>query len=113
MKRQHYVCGLDAAVDIINGKWKVLILWELSLQHRRFGELKRQVVGVSEKVLSQHLREMEEDGLVHRETYDEVPPRVVYSLTALGISLTEALTPLSRWAEENVMGIQHTTNGVA
>ncbi|CAM00702.1 HxlR family transcriptional regulator [Saccharopolyspora erythraea NRRL 2338] len=71
-----YVCGIDAAMDVIGGKWKVLILWELGVKPCRFGELRRGLPGVTEKVLASHLRELEADGIVHRETYDEVPPRV-------------------------------------
>jgi DNA-binding HxlR family transcriptional regulator len=93
-----YICGIDAAMDVVAGKWKSLILWELdNYGTRRFSELKRGLPGVSEKMLIQHLREMEEDGLVHREVYREVPPRVEYSLTDHGASLNEALAPLGAW----------------
>ena len=93
-----YICGIDAAMDVVSGKWKSLVLWELdNYGTRRFGELRRGLVGVSEKVLTQQLREMEEDGLIHREVYREVPPKVEYSLTALGRSLNEALGPLGDW----------------
>jgi DNA-binding HxlR family transcriptional regulator len=94
-----YTCGLDAAVDVIGGKWKPLILWALSLRTRRFGELRRDVPGISEKMLIQQLREMEGDGIVHREVYREVPPKVEYSLTDFGRSLNEALVPLNAWGE--------------
>jgi DNA-binding HxlR family transcriptional regulator len=102
-RRGPYLCGLDAAVDVIAGKWKVLILWELG-EHgvRRFGELRRALVGVSEKMLVQHLREMEADGLVHREIYREVPPRVEYSLTEQGRSLNSALEPLGDWGIQRI-----------
>jgi DNA-binding HxlR family transcriptional regulator len=99
-----YVCGIDAAMDVIGGKWKVLILWALNEQPSRFGELRRLVPGVTEKVLASHLRELEEDRIVHREVYDEMPPRVEYSLTALGVSLNEALTPPGAWGRENMLG---------
>ncbi|MDA8371431.1 MAG: helix-turn-helix domain-containing protein [Nocardiopsaceae bacterium] len=98
-----YVCGIDAAMDVIDGKWKVLILWELNERPCRFGELRRGIPGVTEKVLASHLRELEDDGIVHREVYDEVPPRVEYSLTALGVSLNEALEPLGAWGREHVL----------
>jgi DNA-binding HxlR family transcriptional regulator len=98
-----YICGIDAAMDVVSGKWKSLVLWELDNHGiRRFGELRRGLVGVSEKVLTQQLREMEEDGLVHREVYREVPPKVEYSLTDLGRSLNEALAPLGRWGAGRV-----------
>lgn len=100
-RRGPYICGLDAAMDVVSGKWKSLILWELDMHGtRRFGELRRALPGVSEKMLIQHLREMEEDGLVHREVYREVPPRVEYSLTRHGRSLIEALRPLGAWGRE-------------
>jgi DNA-binding HxlR family transcriptional regulator len=100
-RRGPYICGIDAAMDVVSGKWKSLILWELNnYGTRRFGELKRGLPGVSEKMLIQHLREMEEDGLVHREVYRQVPPRVEYSLTADGKSLNEALRPLGTWGTD-------------
>ncbi|MFF5976757.1 winged helix-turn-helix transcriptional regulator [Streptomyces sp. NPDC012769] len=96
-----HVCGIDTAMDIIGGKWKVLILWALHEQpHRRFGELRRMVPGITEKVLTSHLREMEADGIVDRVSYDEVPPRVEYALTKDGVRLNDALEPLARWGGE-------------
>ncbi|SEK53106.1 winged helix-turn-helix transcriptional regulator [Rhodococcus maanshanensis] len=99
-----YVCGIDAAMGVIGGKWKVLILWELEQRPCRFGELRRQVPGVTEKVLASHLRELELDGIVLRTDYGEVPPRVEYSLTELGRSLNAALAPLGAWGREHVLG---------
>jgi DNA-binding HxlR family transcriptional regulator len=99
-RRGPYVCGIDAGMDVVSGKWKSLILWELNSHGtRRFGELRRGLPGVSEKMLIQHLREMEQDGLIHREVYQEVPPRVEYSLTEHGTSLNEALRSLSEWGK--------------
>ncbi|WP_037675809.1 helix-turn-helix domain-containing protein [Streptomyces griseus] len=98
-----YVCGIDAAMDVIGGKWKVLILWALHERPCRFGELRRGLPGVTEKVLAAQLRELEADGIVHREAYDEVPPRVEYSLTPRGTALNEALAPLGAWGRENVV----------
>jgi len=98
-----YICGIDAALDVVSGKWKGLILWELHAHGaRRFAELRRALLGVSEKMLTQHLRQMEDDGLVHREVYAEVPPKVEYSLTEAGTSLNEALRPLGRWGRERL-----------
>jgi DNA-binding HxlR family transcriptional regulator len=100
-RRGPYICGIDAGMDVVSGKWKSLILWELNnYGTRRFGELKRGLTGVSEKMLIQQLREMEQDGLIHREVYREVPPRVEYSLTEDGKSLNEALRPLGEWGRE-------------
>ncbi|RKN47216.1 winged helix-turn-helix transcriptional regulator [Streptomyces hoynatensis] len=99
-----YHCGIDAAMDVIGGKWKVLVLWALNERAWRFGELRRQLPGVTEKVLAAQLRELEEDGIVHREAYDEVPPRVEYSLTPRGRALNEALAPLGAWGRRHVLG---------
>lgn len=100
-RRGPYICGIDAAMDVVAGKWKSLILWELHHHGvRRFGELRRGLPGVSEKMLVQHLREMEEDGLLHREIHREVPPRVEYSLTEHGRTLNEALRALGAWGEQ-------------
>jgi DNA-binding HxlR family transcriptional regulator len=100
-----YTCGLDAAVDVIGGKWKPLILWELHVSTRRFGDLRRHLPGISEKMLTQQLRQMELDGIVHREVYREVPPKVEYSLTGLGEQLNEALVPLNAWGEAHMARI--------
>ncbi|KNA89282.1 helix-turn-helix domain-containing protein [Gordonia sp. w5E2] len=100
-----FLCGLDAAVAVVGGKWKPLILWALSVQPRRTGELRRELDGVSEKVLTQQLRELERDGIVHREVYKEVPPRVIYSLTRKGVALDKALAPLGDWGEEHLADI--------
>ncbi|QKW08925.1 helix-turn-helix transcriptional regulator [Streptomyces sp. NA04227] len=101
--RDEHICGIDTAMEIIGGKWKVLILWALHQHpHRRFGELRRLLPGITEKVLTSHLREMESDGIVHRASYDEVPPRVEYALTADGVRLNEALGPLAEWGRGRV-----------
>lgn len=102
MKRKTYTCGLEATFDLIGGKWKVVILWRLEPEPKRFGELKRQVVGVTEKMLIQQLREMEADGLIARKAYPEVPPRVEYSLTEMGASLKKLLPPLCKWGTEHL-----------
>jgi DNA-binding HxlR family transcriptional regulator len=96
-----FVCGIDAGIDVVGGKWKVLILWELKDGSMRFGGLKRALTGVSEKMLIQHLRELERDEVLHREAYHEVPPRVEYSLTEYGRTLNEALAPLGAWGREH------------
>ncbi|PXY34044.1 winged helix-turn-helix transcriptional regulator [Prauserella flavalba] len=98
-----YFCGIDAALDVLGGKWKALILWELEAHGtRRFAQLRRGLPGVSEKMLTQHLREMEQDGLVRREVFAEVPPRVEYSLTDHGRSLNAALAPLGEWGTNRI-----------
>jgi DNA-binding HxlR family transcriptional regulator len=106
MKPRTYGCGLEAALAVVGGKWKVLILWRLAPGPRRFGELRRLVAGISEKMLIQQLREMEADGVVAREDFREIPPRVEYSLTPFGVSLTEALRPLCAWGDKHMKRIE-------
>ena len=97
-----FSCGLDATLRVIAGKWKPLIIYFLIQGPNRYGELKRAVRGVSDKMLIQQLKELEADGIVTRNDYREVPPRVDYTLTPLGHSLAEALTPLCDWGSENM-----------
>lgn len=97
-----FSCGLDAALHIISGKWKPLILFFLRDGIKRYGELKRVVQGVSDKVLIQQLKDLEADGVLLRTDYKEVPPRVDYALTPLGRSLADALVPLCSWGAENM-----------
>ncbi|MFD3518041.1 winged helix-turn-helix transcriptional regulator [Streptomyces sp. NPDC058657] len=98
MRKLPYQCGLDAGIDVVDGKWKVLILWALHERPRRFGAIRRELAGVSEKVLTQQLREMEADLIVHREVYEDTAvPRVEYSLTESGKELQVALEPLGVW----------------
>jgi DNA-binding HxlR family transcriptional regulator len=108
MKKRAYGCGLEAALDVVGGKWKPIVLWHLSPSSRRFGELRRLVTGISEKMLIQQLREMETDGIVERKDFQEVPPRVQYSLTPFGISLTVALRPLCDWGTTHLTRIEAT-----
>ena len=101
MRGEEVRCGLDVVLDVVGGKWKLLLLWELQERPRRFGELRRSMDGISEKVLIQQLRDLEADGIVHRHQYNEVPPKVEYSLTPLAESLNAALEPLCLWGERN------------
>jgi DNA-binding HxlR family transcriptional regulator len=103
-----YTCGLDAAADVIGGKWKPRILWALHHGPMRFGELRREVSGVTEKMLIQQLRELESREIVHREVFHQVPPKVEYSLTELGRSLIEALLPLDHWGSEHMAELEGT-----
>ena len=92
-------CPVETTLMLIGDKWKVLILRDLMPGTKRFGELKKSIGSVSQKVLTAQLRDMEAEGLVHRQVYAEVPPRVEYSLTELGKSLKPVLDALWTWGE--------------
>lgn len=92
-------CPVETTLTLIGNKWKVLILRDLFLGTKRFGELKKSIGSVSQKVLTAQLRDMEETGLVSRKVYAEVPPRVEYSLTELGKSLKPILDAMRNWGE--------------
>ena len=98
-KDQLPTCPVETTLTLIGDKWKVLILRDLMPGTRRFGELRKSVGDVSQKVLTAQLRDMEKSGLVHREVYAEVPPRVEYSLTPLGRSLKPILDSMWAWGE--------------
>jgi DNA-binding HxlR family transcriptional regulator len=97
-----FTCELDAAMAVVDGKWKPLILWELKEGPTRFNALHRSLTGISQKMLTQHLKELQRHGVVHRESYHEVPPRVEYSMTPAGEDLLEALEPLGNWAAKHI-----------
>lgn len=92
-------CPVETTLSLIGNKWKVLILRDLMTGTKRFGELKSSVGDVSQKVLTAQLRDMEENGLISRKVYAEVPPRVEYSLTPLGESLSPILSAMKNWGE--------------
>ena len=93
-------CPVETTLMLIGDKWKVLILRDLLPGTKRFGELKKSIGSVSQKVLTAQLRDMEENGLVSRKVYAEVPPKVEYSLTELGQSLKPILDSMWNWGEE-------------
>ena len=97
--RELPACPVETTLMLIGDKWKVLILRDLMPGTKRFGELKKSVGNVSQKVLTAQLRDMEENGLVNRKVYAEVPPRVEYSLTELGKSLKPILDAMWNWGE--------------
>ncbi|MEU9826311.1 winged helix-turn-helix transcriptional regulator [Micromonospora chersina] len=105
MNENMYQCGVDAAMDVVGGKWKALILWALHSEPYRFNALRRALPGISERILIQQLRQLEADGVVRREVHPEMPPRVEYSLTEFGESLNEALLPLGEWGVRNMQRI--------
>jgi DNA-binding HxlR family transcriptional regulator len=99
MRDADQTCGMAVAIDVVGGKWKMHLMWVLAEGPVRFGQIRRKLDEVSEKVLAENLRQLEASGVVHREVYAEVPPRVEYSLTPLGESLNEALAPLEVWGD--------------
>ncbi len=106
----YFSCPLTSAMEIIGGKWKIVILGHLFTGVKRFGELKQLMPGVTQKMLTQQLRELEIDGLLHREIYKEIPPKVEYSLTENGKSLEPILKELCTWGMkliEKNNGTQH------
>lgn len=92
-----FTCGLEAVLSVLGGKWKPLVLFHLMHNTHRYGELRRAVGKVSDKVLIQQLKELQADGIVERVDYGEIPPRVEYSLTHFGSSLAQALAHLCEW----------------
>lgn len=103
-------CPVETTLTLISDKWKVLILRDLMNGTKRFGELKKSIGHVSQKVLTTQLRQMEESGLVDRKVYAEVPPRVEYTLTEVGYSLKPVLDAMWTWGEEYK---EKLSNGVA
>ncbi len=97
-KQKKYVCHLDLAFEMIRGKWKAVILCHLNDGPKRFLELQRITSGVSQKVLNEKLRELEEDGLIFKTVFPEVPPKVEFELTALGKELCPAIKLIEAWA---------------
>jgi DNA-binding HxlR family transcriptional regulator len=90
---------MSIAIDVVGGKWKLHLMWVLGEGPKRFGQIRRMLDGVSEKVLTENLRQLEAAGVVRRELFPEVPPRVEYSLTPIGEELAAALGPLEAWGE--------------
>jgi DNA-binding HxlR family transcriptional regulator len=92
-----YHCALDITMDYIGGKWKSVVLWYLIKNKKRFGDLKKLIPDITEKMLSIQLRQLEKDGLISRKVFPEVPPRVEYTLTPEGKTLTKVLTEIASW----------------
>jgi DNA-binding HxlR family transcriptional regulator len=97
-------CPVRAVLDVIGGKWKILILWQLTGGACRYSALNRRIPDVSERMLVKQLGELVDDGLVARTQYPEVPPRVEYALTETGASLTPLLNQLAEWGLEHLDG---------
>ena len=107
MKKQSLTdkCAVGSSIEIMGGKWKSIILFYLLEGPIRFNELQRKVNGITQRMLTKQLRDLEAYGLVHREAYPEVPPRVEYSLTATGMTLKPILQSLRQWGLEHAQDI--------
>lgn len=97
-----YQCPVEITIGLLSGKWKCLMLWHLHEDKKRYRDLRDLVPGVSEKMLSQQLREMEKDGLLTKTVYPEIPPRVEYQLTERGHSLYPILQQMHDWSVEQL-----------
>lgn len=106
MSTMSFTCGLDAALAVLGGKWKPLILFHLAHGVHRYGELRRAVGNVSDKMLIQQLKELQMDEVVERIDYQQIPPKVEYSLTDFGLSLAKALAPLCAWGVEHMSDVE-------
>lgn len=104
LKGKTYHCALSVTMDFIGGKWKTVVLWYLRKGHKRFGELKKHIPDITEKMLSLQLKQLEKDGLVRRKIFPEVPPRVEYSLTANGETLLPVLEAIAAWGRNKAKG---------
>ncbi|NMG06685.1 helix-turn-helix domain-containing protein [Brasilonema sp. UFV-L1] len=100
-------CEVETTLKVIGGRWKVLIIRELMDGIKRFGELQRALDGITQKMLTQQLREMEDDGIIHRKVYPQIPPKVEYSLTPLGESLQPILYAMHEWGVKHLSEINH------
>ncbi len=106
MSNNTFNCGLGAALAVIGGKWKPLVLYHLAQDVHRYGELRRAIGGVTDKVLIQQLKELERDEIIARIDYQEMPPKVEYSLTPFGQSLAVALGALCTWGTEHMQTVE-------
>ncbi|MCY6484483.1 helix-turn-helix domain-containing protein [Clostridium aestuarii] len=97
LKEKTYNCGMELTMDVLGGKWKTVILWHLRKKTLRFSQLKRRLDGITQKMLTQQLRELEHCGLVNRKIYPEVPPKVEYSLSNYGKSVVPVLYSIYKW----------------
>lgn len=93
-------CPLEAALEVLGGKWKGIILFRLQHDTARFNELRRMIPGVTQRMLTKQLRELEADKVIHREIYKEIPPKVEYSLTDFGLTILPILDELYDWGKE-------------
>ncbi|MFM8914627.1 MAG: winged helix-turn-helix transcriptional regulator [Flammeovirgaceae bacterium] len=102
LRGETYHCALDVTMNFIGGKWKTVVLWYLRKDKKRFGELRKLIPDITEKMLSLQLKALEEDGIVKRTIYPEVPPRVEYDLTKFGKTLIPVLEEMAKWGRDTV-----------
>lgn len=95
-------CAVEAAISLIDGKWKSVVMYHLLGGTMRFNQLRKTIPGVTQRMLTNQLRELEDDGLVSRRVYAEVPPKVEYSLSPLGLSMAPILKALKEWGDANL-----------
>lgn len=95
-----YGCPIEAAIDVIGGKWKAPILYHLQSETKRFNQLSRLLPGITQRMLTRQLRELESDQIVHRKVFAEVPPKVEYSITEFGLTLVPVLKEIQVWGNE-------------
>lgn len=95
-------CSVEAAIALIDGKWKSVVMFHLLGKTLRFNEIRRQIPGVTQRMLTNQLRELEEDGLIERKVYAQVPPKVEYKLSPLGESIEPILIALKSWGDANI-----------
>lgn len=101
---------IGVTLSVIGGKWKLLILWHVKQKPMRFNQLMREMDGITQKMLTQQLRELEEDGLISRKIFAEIPPHVEYSLTKYGKSLDTVLSEMCMWGEKHIDVRKHKSN---
>ncbi|HEY0329233.1 MAG TPA: helix-turn-helix domain-containing protein [Rhodopseudomonas sp.] len=105
MKRRDFYCGpgcpVEVTLDLIDGKWKGVILYHLQEGRLRFGELRKKMPGITQRMLTKQLRALEQDGLISRKVFAEVPPRVEYALSETGLRLRPVIDALKRWGEDH------------
>jgi DNA-binding HxlR family transcriptional regulator len=99
-----FICPMEVTMEVLGGKWKLLILWQLQQNAKRYGELRSLLDGITHKMLTQQLRELEQHGIVHREVFQVVPPKVEYSLTEKGEGLLPVLIALGKWGAQFQVG---------
>jgi DNA-binding HxlR family transcriptional regulator len=104
MDDKKFICPMEYILSIIGGKWKPLIIWRLvNNEILRYGQLKKSLIGITHKMLSQQLKELESDEIIKREEYPEIPPKVEYSLTEKGITLIPVFQSMVDWGKQNML----------